>query len=83
MNFDQTCDIICRSGSFIEQVFYNIPDDSRMPEHCTNSQTENAGIAARDRIFLSRDKSVDLTGILSCRTTLLECLRHNLLSSSF
>ena len=34
----------------------------------------------RDRIFLSRDKSVDLTEVLSCRATLFECLRHNLLS---
>ena len=33
-----------------------------------------------DRIFLSRDKSVDLTGVLSCRATLFECLRRNLLS---
>ena len=35
---------------------------------------------SRDRIFLSRDKSVDLTGVLSCRATLFERLRHNLLS---
>ena len=32
---------------------------------------------SRDRIFLSRDKSVNLTGVLSCRTILFECLRHN------
>ena len=31
----------------------------------------------RDRIFLSRDESVDLTGVLSCHATLFECLRHN------
>ena len=37
-------------------------------------------LMSRDRIFLSRNKSVDLTGVLSCRATLLECLRHNLLS---
>ena len=30
--------------------------------------------------FLSRDKSVDLTGVLSCPATLFECLGHNLLS---
>ena len=35
---------------------------------------------SHDRIFLSRDKSVDLNGVLSCRATLFECLRHNLLS---
>ena len=35
---------------------------------------------SRDKIFLSRDKSVDLTGVLSCRATLSECLRHNVLS---
>ena len=32
------------------------------------------------RIFLSRDKSVNFTGVLSCRATLFERLRHNLLS---
>ena len=30
--------------------------------------------------FVSRDKSVDLTGVLSCRVALVECLRHNHLS---
>ena len=35
---------------------------------------------SRDRIFLLHDKSVDLTGVLSCRATLFECLRHNHLS---
>ena len=34
----------------------------------------------RDMKLMSRDKSVDLTGVLSCRATLFECLRHNLLS---
>ena len=34
----------------------------------------------RDKIFLSRDNSVDLFRVLSCRTTFFECLRHNLLS---
>ena len=28
-------------------------------------------LMSRDRIFLSLDKSVDLTGVLSCRETLL------------
>ena len=37
-------------------------------------------LISRNRIFLSRDKSVDLTGVLSCRTTLLKYLRHNRLS---
>ena len=37
-------------------------------------------LMSHDRIFLSRDKSVDLTGVLSCRATLFERLRHNLLS---
>ena len=37
-------------------------------------------LMSRDRIFLARDKSVDLAGVLSCRATLFECLRHNLLS---
>ena len=32
------------------------------------------------RIFLLCDKSVDLTGVLSCRATFFERLRHNLLS---
>ena len=34
----------------------------------------------RDMKLMSRDKSVDLTGVLSCRATLFESLRHNLLS---
>ena len=33
-----------------------------------------------NRIFLSRDKSVDLDGALSRRATLFECLRQNHLS---
>ena len=33
---------------------------------------------SHDIIFLSRDRSVDLTGVLSCRATLFERLRHNL-----
>ena len=35
---------------------------------------------SRDRILLFRDKSVDLTGVLSRRATLFECLQHNHLS---
>ena len=34
----------------------------------------------RDMKLMSNDKSVDLTGVLSCRATLFECLRHSLLS---
>ena len=34
----------------------------------------------RDMKLMSHDISVDLTGVLSCRTTLFERLRHNLLS---
>ena len=30
--------------------------------------------------LVSQDKSVDLPGVLSCRATLFECLRHNHLS---
>ena len=37
-------------------------------------------LMSRDRIFLSRDKSVGLTGVLLCRATLFECLRQNYLS---
>ena len=44
-------------------------------------------LMSRDKIFfvarlnfLSSDDSVDLTRVKSCRTTLFECLRHNLLS---
>ena len=33
-----------------------------------------------DMKVMSRDKSVDLTGVLSCRATSFECLRHNLFS---
>ena len=35
---------------------------------------------SRDRIFLPRDKIVDLIGVSSCRATLFESLRHNHLS---
>ena len=34
----------------------------------------------RDMKLVSRDKSVDLTGVLSCRGTMFECLRHSHLS---
>ena len=66
-----------------------------MSQHCKSSQTENACIATskcikittslimsllRDMKRVSRDKSVDLTGVLSCRATLFERLRHNHLS---
>ena len=34
----------------------------------------------RDMKFISLDKSVDLTGVLSCRATLFGRLRHILLS---
>ena len=34
----------------------------------------------RDIKLVSRDKSVDLTGVLSRRMTSFECLRHNHLS---
>ena len=37
-------------------------------------------LVSRDRIFLSRDKSIDLTEVLSYRVTLFECLWHNHLS---
>ena len=52
-----------------------------------SSQTESACIATsqhnvtpiRDMKLMSRYKSVDLTGVLSCSATLFECLGHNLL----
>ena len=37
-------------------------------------------LLVRDMKLMSRDKSIGLTGILSCRTTLFECFRHNLLN---
>ena len=43
MNFDQACDVICmvskqyRSGCFIEQVFYNILDDTKNYVVCRNN----------------------------------------------
>ena len=59
----------------------------------TSSQTDSACNAISKRIkvitimsllrdmkFMSRDKSADLTGVLSCRATLFERLRHNFLS---
>ena len=34
----------------------------------------------RQNIFVESTKGVDLTGVLSCRATLFECLRHYHLS---
>ena len=34
----------------------------------------------RDMKLVSRDESVDLAGVLSCRATMFECLGHNHLS---
>ena len=48
--------------------------------HNIMSLLRDMKLMSHDRIFLSRDKSVDLTGILSCRATLFECLQPNLLS---
>ena len=50
----------------------------RMSQHCKSGQTESACVAVSK--CMSRDQSVDLTGVLSCRSTLVECLRHNHLS---
>ena len=44
------------------------------------SLLSDINFVSRDRIFLSFDKSVDLTRVLSCRATLFECLGHNHLS---
>ena len=35
-------------------------------------------LISHNRILLSYDKSVDLTGVLSCHMTLFKCLRQNL-----
>ena len=48
--------------------------------HNIMSLLHDMKIMSHDIIFLSLDKSVDLTGVLSCRATLFEHLRHNLLS---
>ena len=48
--------------------------------HNIMSLLRDMKVVLRDRIFLSRDKSVDLTKVLSSRATLFEFLRHNLLS---
>ena len=53
---------------------------SKCVSHNIMSLLRDMKIMSRDRIFLSLDKSVDLTGVLSCRATSFECLRHNLLS---
>ena len=37
-------------------------------------------LVSRDRVFLSRDKSVDLMGVLSCHTTFFELMRYNFVS---
>ena len=61
-----------------------------MSEHCKSRQTESASIATskshnimpllRDMKLSSRDKSVDLIGVLACRAALFELLQHNHLS---
>ena len=43
-------------------------------------ESHNIMSLLRDMKLMSRDKKVDLPGVLSCRATLFECLRHNLLS---
>ena len=41
------------------------------------SLLRNMKLMSRDKTFLSSIKSVDLTGVLSCRATFFECFRHN------
>ena len=48
--------------------------------HNIMSLLRDMKVMSGDRIFLSRDKSVYLTGVSACRATLFERLRHNLLS---
>ena len=48
--------------------------------HNIMSLLRDMKLVSRYTVFLSRDKSVDLTGVLSCRPTMFECLRHNDLS---
>ena len=87
--------MVSKSGCFIECfIIYRTTAKKlcRMSQHCKSSQTESARVATskcikvttmsllRDMKLMSRDKSVDLTGVLSCRATLLEFLRQNHLS---
>ena len=53
---------------------------SKCKSHNIMSLLRDMKLMSRDRIFLSCDKNVDLTGVLSCRSTLFERLRHNLLN---
>ena len=48
------------------------------PQHNVTPTRHESHVAGQN--ILSRDKSVDLTGVLSCRATLFDSLRHNLLS---
>ena len=43
-------------------------------------KSHNITSLLRDMKIMSRDKSVDLTEVLSCRATLFERSRHNLVS---
>ena len=52
----------------------------KLKVHVLMYKSHNIMSLLRDMKLMSRDKSVDLTGVLSCRATLFECLRHNLLS---
>ena len=60
-------------------IIYRTTPKNMYKSHNIMSLLHDMKLMSRDRIFLSRDKSVDLTGVLSCRTTLFERLRHNLL----
>ena len=40
-------------------------------------KSDNIMSLLRDMILVSRDERVDLTGVLSCRATMFEYLRHN------
>ena len=44
--------------------------------HNMMSLLRDMKLVSRDTVFLLCDKSVDLTGVLSCRATMFECLRH-------
>ena len=77
-------------------MFYDIPDDSKNYVVCRNTtklvklkvyvlhfymyKSHNIMSLIRDMKLMSRDKSVELTGVLSCRPKLFECLLHNFLS---
>ena len=72
--------VVCRNTVQVVKLKVHILQLLNVQSHKIVSLLSDMKLMSRDRIFLSRDKSVDSTEVLSCRAILFECLRHNFLS---